>query len=52
MQEVGKMILEVFKAPEDEAHLKSIRARVKEMTEQFPLYADRLKSLRAPETVA
>ena len=52
MQVVGKMILEVFKAPDDEAHLQSIRARVKELTEQFPLYTDRLNNLRAPETVS
>jgi glycine hydroxymethyltransferase len=52
MQQVGKMILEVFKAPDDEAHLQGIRARVKEMTDQFPLYTERLNNLRAPETVA
>jgi glycine hydroxymethyltransferase len=52
MQQVGKMILEVFKAPSDEKHLASIRAQVKELTDQFPLYTERLKRSAAPETVA
>ncbi|MFA5506577.1 MAG: serine hydroxymethyltransferase [Vulcanimicrobiota bacterium] len=52
MQAVGRMILEVFKSPEDEAQLQAIHGQVKELTQQFPIYADRLKNSRAPETVS
>lgn len=52
MREVARMILEVFKSPEDKEHLAKIRSSVKELTDQFPIYKDRLASLRAPETVA
>jgi glycine hydroxymethyltransferase len=52
MKKVGQMILDVFKSPHDQDHLKTIRAQVKELTEQFPLYSDRLEGSRAPETVS
>lgn len=52
MKTIGGMILEVFKDPTDKAALKQIRQRVKELTDQFPLYADVLNSIKAPETVA
>lgn len=52
MAVVGKLILEVFQAPDDQARLKAIRSQVKELTDQFPLYSERLENSRAPETVA
>ena len=52
MDRVGKLILEVLQTPEDEARLKAIRSQVKELTDQFPLYSDRLEKSRAPEIVA
>lgn len=52
MKAVGGMILDVFKNPEDANHLSQIRARVKELTDQFPLYKERLDRSRSPETVA
>ena len=52
MRTIGGLILDVFKAPEDQAHLQKIRQQVKELTDQFPIYADRLEKSRAPETVA
>lgn len=52
MKVVGELILEVFKKPEDEAHLAKIRAQVEELTQQFPLYAERLKQSRNTESVA
>lgn len=52
MKIVGELILEVFKKPEDEAHLAKIRAQVEELTQQFPLYAERLKQSRNTESVA
>lgn len=52
MKEIARVILEVFKAPDDSAALTKIRASVKEMTDQFPIYQQRLDSLRSPESVA
>ena len=52
MRKVGELILKVFKDPENQSHLAGIRSQVKELTEQFPLYADILKAARAPEGVA
>jgi len=52
MRTVGGMILGVFKSPQDQDHLKKIREQVKELTDQFPLYSDRLARSRAPETIA
>ena len=52
MNIVGRLILEVFKSPSDQAHLSKIRDEVKELTDQFPIYTERLKQCRASETVA
>ncbi len=52
MKAVGEMILEVFKNPEDAAHLARIRARVLELTQQFPLYTERFAQSRSAESVA
>ncbi len=52
MKTVGGLILEVFKNPEDAAHLARIRAQVEELTAQFPLYADRFAASRSTESVA
>ena len=52
MKTVGGMILEVFKKPDDEAHLASIRHRIKELSDDFPLYTKRLAESRSPESVA
>lgn len=52
MRLVGELILKVFKDPENQAHLASVRAQVKELTDQFPLYTNLLKAARAPEGVA
>jgi glycine hydroxymethyltransferase len=52
MKVVGGLILEAFKHPEDDAHLATVRHKVTELTQQFPLYADRLSRSRAPESVA
>jgi glycine hydroxymethyltransferase len=52
MRTVASLILQAFKNPEDEAHLQKIRAQVGELTQQFPLYADRLARSQAPESVA
>ena len=52
MRTVGGLILEVFKNPEDAAHLAKIRAQVEELTGQFPLYADRFAASRSAESVA
>lgn len=52
MKLVGELILEVFKDPENETNQQSVRSRVKELTQQFPLYADRLQQSRAPEAVS
>lgn len=52
MRTVGGLILEVFKNPEDAAHLAKIRAQVEELTGQFPLYADRFAASRSTESVA
>jgi glycine hydroxymethyltransferase len=52
MKIVGALILEAFKNPEDEGHLATVRAKVTELTEHFPLYADRLSRSRSPESVA
>ncbi|MCC5876211.1 MAG: serine hydroxymethyltransferase [Candidatus Sumerlaeia bacterium] len=40
MRTIGGLIAEVVKDPSDEATQKSVRARVSEMTAQFPLRAD------------
>ena len=52
MKVVGGLILEAFKDPENKDHLAKIRAKVGELTQQFPLYAERLSQSRAPESVA
>lgn len=52
MKAVGEMILEVFKNPEDATHLARIRARVLELTQQFPLYTERFAQSRSAESVA
>lgn len=52
MKTVGRMILDVLKSPEDQDNLSKIRESVKELTDQFPIYGERLENLRAPETVA
>lgn len=52
MRTVASMILEVFKSPDDSAKLAKIRATVKELTDQFPIYGRQLAGLRAPESVA
>jgi glycine hydroxymethyltransferase len=43
MAEIGRMIGEVLDRPQDEPTLKRIAGKVKELTQQFPLYATRLK---------
>ncbi len=52
MKLVGRLILDVFKSPEDEAHLAGIRQQVEELTQQFPLYTDRLARSCSAESVA
>lgn len=52
MRTVGGLILEAFKAPEDPDHLAKIRAKVEELTAQFPLYAERFAASRSSEPVA
>ncbi len=52
MKKVGGLILEVFKRPDDKAHLATIRQQVKELSDGFPLYTERLSKSRSPETVA
>ena len=42
MDVIGAMVCEALDHGTDEAHLASIRGRVKELTRQFPLYASRL----------
>jgi glycine hydroxymethyltransferase len=44
MQEIGGMIGDALDHPNDPAALDRIRGRVREMTQQFPLYASRLRS--------
>ncbi len=44
MQEIGGMIGDALDHPNDPAALARIRGRVREMTQQFPLYASRLRS--------
>jgi glycine hydroxymethyltransferase len=44
MQEIGGMIGDALDHPNDPAALAQIRGRVREMTQQFPLYASRLRS--------
>jgi glycine hydroxymethyltransferase len=44
MQEIGGMIGDALDHPNDPAALARIRSRVREMTQQFPLYASRLRS--------
>jgi glycine hydroxymethyltransferase len=41
MEQVGRLIVRVLKAPADEATLKSVRGEVHELTKRFPLYPDR-----------
>ncbi len=44
MQEIGGMIGDALDHPNDPAVLARIRGRVREMTQQFPLYASRLRN--------
>jgi glycine hydroxymethyltransferase len=44
MQEIGGMIGDALDHPNDPAALDRIRGRVREMAQQFPLYASRLRS--------
>jgi len=41
MVQVGKLIARALAAPDDAAHLAGVRAAVKELAEQFPLYPGR-----------
>ncbi len=43
MAEIGRIMGEALDRPQDEARLKRIAGGVREMTQQFPLYATRLK---------
>jgi glycine hydroxymethyltransferase len=43
MAEVGALIGQALDHPSDEAALARVRARVKDLTRQFPLYASRIK---------
>jgi len=43
MAEIGRMIGEVLDRPQDEPTLKRTAGKVKELAQQFPLYAARLK---------
>ncbi len=52
MRKIGELILRTFKNPTDENYLASLRAEVLELTEQFPLYRERVAASRNPETVA
>ncbi len=52
MRAVGQLILRVFKDPENKKNLAQIREEVKEMTDRFPLYRERLQQSRASESVA
>ncbi|MGH9847664.1 MAG: serine hydroxymethyltransferase, partial [Blastocatellia bacterium] len=44
MKQIGAMIAEILQAPADEAVCQRIKGQVKEMTAQFPLYANRLQN--------
>jgi glycine hydroxymethyltransferase len=46
MEQIAEWILEVLKAPQDEARLRDIRGRVLRLCEEFPLYRDRLERSR------
>ncbi len=46
MEQIAEWILEVLKAPEDEARGRDIRGKVLRMCEEFPLYRDRLARSR------
>jgi glycine hydroxymethyltransferase len=41
MEQVGRLIVRVLKAPADEAVLMEVRGEVHELTKRFPLYPDR-----------
>jgi len=41
MEQVGRLIVRVLRAPTDEAALMSVRGEVHELTKRFPLYPDR-----------
>jgi glycine hydroxymethyltransferase len=42
MEEIGKMIADVLKSPEDEALAKTTRKRAREIAGKFPLYRERM----------
>lgn len=46
MEQIAEWILEVLKAPQDEARLRDIRGRVLRLCGEFPLYRDRLERSR------
>jgi glycine hydroxymethyltransferase len=41
MEQVGRLIVRVLRAPSDEATLGAVRSEVHELTQRFPLYPDR-----------
>ena len=45
MVETARLIDLALQAPEDEKHLAKVKAEVKELTKDFPLYADLLADL-------
>lgn len=49
---IGGLILNAFKNIDDDQELQSIKGQVKELTQQFPIYTDRLQQSLTPESVA
>jgi glycine/serine hydroxymethyltransferase len=47
MREIARLISEVLAEPDNEAVQQSVRARVKELCERFPIYEKRLMRSRA-----
>ena len=52
MRTVGSMILRALKNPEESSILQTIREEIKELSQQFPIYGDRLEKCRAKETIS
>jgi glycine hydroxymethyltransferase len=48
MRTIAGWILQVLRAPQDEARQKAIRREVEALCREFPLYARRLEACRAP----
>ena len=44
MAQIGALIGEALTDPENDEHLAAVKAKVKELTAQYPLYADLLEA--------